>query len=467
MNQVFGMNLQISKNADVNYLCKLIKIDNFTKHPNENVKKLKLCNVDGFNVIIGIDSEPGWYIYFPALSEINPDLLSYLNLYEKCELNNDTSKKGFFAKNGRVRAIKLQGVVSEGFIISFNDLDKWIYKLTKQHLSEPNENIEFNEIVHKDNCIWINRKFTVHVNSKTISNKESKNNKKLKQFDKLIEGQFRFHYDTLLLKKDPNVIHPNDLISITEKIHGTSTIHSYIQCYKPLSFKEKIIYTLTRIPVYNGYKKIEYDYVYASRKIIKNNLINPKANQSYYDYDIWGRADEYIKPHLAKGMTIYAEIVGYLPNGQYIQKGYDYGCRVPRAEDDYKPEVNFKVRVYRITITNPDGKVFEFSAKQVQLWCINKGLIPVKQLYYGYAKDLYPDLNIDESWSISFLQRLENDSNLYMEQNSPSCINKVPHEGIVIRVEDTNSAFKLKCFKFINREQESLDKNIIDIEDVS
>ena len=25
-------------------------------------------------------------------------------------------------------------------------------------------------------------------------------------------------------------------------------------------------------------------------------------------------------------MTVYYEIVGFLPNGGYIQKGYDYGC---------------------------------------------------------------------------------------------------------------------------------------------
>ena len=38
-----------------------------------------------------------------------------------------------------------------------------------------------------------------------------------------------------------------------------------------------------------------------------------------------------------------------------------------------------------------------------------------------------------------------------MEKNSPHCINKVPHEGVVIKIEDGMSrAFKLKCFKFIS-----------------
>ena len=41
-----------------------------------------------------------------------------------------------------------------------------------------------------------------------------------------------------------------------------------------------------------------------------------------------------------------------------------------------------------------------------------------------------------------------------MECDSPSCNNKVPHEGIVIRVENMKSeAFKLKCFNCLNMSQ--------------
>ena len=40
--------------------------------------------------------------------------------------------------------------------------------------------------------------------------------KKLKKVKKVIDTQFRFHYDTTLIKKCPNVIHPDDIISITD-----------------------------------------------------------------------------------------------------------------------------------------------------------------------------------------------------------------------------------------------------------
>ena len=49
-----------------------------------------------------------------------------------------------------------------------------------------------------------------------------------------------------------------------------------------------------------------------------------------------------------------------------------------------------------------------------------------------------------------------------MEELSPTCHNDVPHEGIVIRIENgLSEAYKLKCFRFLG---ESLDKGEIDIE---
>lgn len=83
-----------------------------------------------------------------------------------------------------------------------------------------------------------------------------------------------------------------------------------------------------------------------------------------------------------------------------------------------------------MTYTNPDGRVYEFSARQVQQWCVKEGLKPVEEYYYGYAKDLYPDLSVSEHWN----------------ENSLS------------------EAYKLKCIKFLEGESKSLDKGEVDIE---
>ena len=268
---------------------------------------------------------------------------------------------------------------------------------------------------------------------------------------------------TILIKKDPFAIQPNDLISLTSKIHGTSSVFAYVLCKKPLTILDRISNILT------GKKwsenKLIYDYLYASRSVIKNANYKPNPNPGYYDTDIWGEANKVIKPFLTKGMTIYAEIVGYTPYGKYIQKNYDYGC-IPPENNEYDSEKNFKVRVHRITYTNVDGVTHEFSAREVQQWCKNNGLIPVTELYYGFAKDLYPDIPINEDWATKFWERLANDKNFYMECNSPECNNKVPHEGIVIKKEDMHSrAWKLKTYAFLNKEQLELDAGESNIED--
>lgn len=93
----------------------------------------------------------------------------------------------------------------------------------------------------------------------------------------------------------------------------------------------------------------------------------------------------------------------------------------------------------------------------------DKGLTPVTELYYGYAKDLYPD--VSEHWNENFIQRLAEDKNFFMEELSPECHNDVPHEGIVIRIEDgLSGAYKLKCNRFLFAESKALDKGEVDIE---
>ena len=276
----------------------------------------------------------------------------------------------------------------------------------------------------------------------------------------------------MLIKKEPYAIKPDDIIHISSKWHGTSLIASRVLCKTPRAHSKKLLFKMYKLLKgnYNMYDTddyfAEYDYIYSSRTVIKNANINPTTKQGFYTVDVWKYGFEHLKPYLIKGMTIYAEIVGFLPNGQFIQKSYDYGCRQPRHPDDYKEGTNFKVVIYRITLTNEDGVLHEFSPREVQVWCKNNNLRPVTEFYYGYAGDLYPDLDRSNHWCENFIERLADDKRFFMEMSSPDCINKVPHEGIVIKIDDMKSrAWKLKCFKFINKEQELLDKGITNIED--
>lgn len=448
------MKLATTKNANLNYLAKIVKIENFTPHPDPETTRLKVAHIDGFNLVVGIDSQPGIYVYFPTSCEINPQLLAYGNLYKHSEKNNHPEDKpGFFEDNGRVKAIRLRGVVSEGFLMDWTLFNNFLIDNLNKTI-EPEINKEFDCIKEDNKEVWICKKYIVKTSTPQPKG-VSRYQKRVKRFNKVIDTQFRFHYETSQLRKVPTFIQPNDLISVSGKIHGTSHISAYVLCKRPTKW-------------WKFWDKVDtvYDYLYSSRSIIKNANYNSTKKQGYYGCDVWYYANEYLKPFLQRGMTIYAEIVGFLPNGGYIQKGYDYGCIPPKNEQDYKLEINFKVRVYRITLTNVDGQVHEFSAREVQQYCKQNGLIPVEEFYYGYAKDLYPELNTSEHWQENFIDKLTNDKRFYMELDSPDCSNKVPHEGIVIKKEDMiPAAVKLKSFRFLQGEAAELDAGEANIED--
>ena len=136
-----------------------------------------------------------------------------------------------------------------------------------------------------------------------------------------------------------------------------------------------------------------------------------------------------------------------------------------------------EVKFNKINITswNPicitlerDGKVHEYSAREVQQFCEMHGMTAVNQLYYGTAHNLYPHIINDEDYGENFINELANDKEFFMEMNSPDCVNQVPHEGIVIKKEDGIAhAWKLKTFAFMNWEQKELDKGIENVEDNS
>ena len=449
------MKLIKSTKANINYLAKVIDITNFLPHPN--AERMKIAQVGGYKVCVGIDEPIGRYVYFPVNSEINPNLLSYCNLYRHTEKNTNTEKAGFFNDNGRVTAIKLRGFPSEGFLLPIEQLENFIADTLNLKLSDIENNTDFDIAVEGNKEFWICKKYIVVHQTAQGQPNSNKRQKKVARFNKVIDTQFHYHYDTVRVQNDKWAIAPDDIISVTEKVHGTSGISAYVLCKEKPSL-------INKIKGWFGNTNIKYDYLYSSRSVIKNatETTNPGG---YYSCDIWAEADKIIRPHLQKGMTIYYEIVGFLPTGKYIQKNYDYGCVPPEAGEPFTHEKHFKVRVYRITMVNVDGYIHEFSAKEVQEWCKANDLIPVTEYYYGYAKDLY-NIPVDDNWTDAFWDTMANDKNFYMERNSPSCSNKVPHEGLVIKKEDMRSrAWKLKCFAFLNGEQKELDAGEENIED--
>ena len=179
------MQLIKSKLADINYLSKIVKIDEFSPHPNEEYTKLKIATIDGFHIAMSVDMKPGVYVYFPVMSQINPEILSYLNLYRDGSMNKNADKTGFFEKNGRVKAIRLGGALSEGFILPIQDLFDWIQDAVAITMTIDDVTIgsEFDSAEHNGKTFWISKKFIVPIKLPPVRDKENYRNKKLKKFN--------------------------------------------------------------------------------------------------------------------------------------------------------------------------------------------------------------------------------------------------------------------------------------------
>lgn len=100
--------LTTSKEANPNYLAKVVKLKNLQKHSNAD--RLQTVVIDFQTVVTGMDAKEGdIYIYFPVECKINSGFLSQTNSFRDKTLNTDFEKVGLFEENCRVKAVRLRG----------------------------------------------------------------------------------------------------------------------------------------------------------------------------------------------------------------------------------------------------------------------------------------------------------------------------------------------------------------------
>lgn len=430
-----------------------------------------------------------------------------------------TPNKGYFGKNRRVRMKKLRGVMSMGFLASAAQMAEYDSNLKDfdwaAHLGE-----DFDTVGER---LFV-KAYMPEVKESRRGAKTGRYEHKVKKYDRIIPGEFAFHYDTEPLQKSMDRIHPDTSITITLKEHGSSAIFANVKVRKPKYgglYAKLFVY----LPKFLQFVTEDYDLVYSSRQVIKNqNMVavvyerilacydhivrsckalfkkKKRKNQDepeptfwqkfvnifklpvfikkggFYGVDIWRYYYNILKDDiLPKGMTIYGEICGYVTGtNSGIQalgsKVYDYGC---------KPGENY-LMIYRVKRVMEDGKEFEFNVGDVHDYTIHDIIATIKErdkkngthyadhikpitiFYDGYARDLYPDLDPANHWQENVLARMKADKRFGMEENEPLCNNVVPREGIVLRINDDplKEAFKLKCLKFLGKEAEDVDKGI-------
>lgn len=478
----------MSENGSSEYCCNVVKIGQV--EPIEGSDFLGKIRINGDTLVVRKDQVTEGMLLFYASHEtqLHDRFLSVNNLYEIAERDRnlnakevnelvdagkkDEAKKmvGFFNKYGRVRMIRLKGVPSMGFLFSLQELANFNPKVKEVNM-EDLLNYDFDTI---DGELFI-KAFVPPIKEKR--NKKGSRNKaqeKIDKFNRMIPGEFILHYDTNPLAKNIWKIKPHDTVAISVKIHGTSAIFSNIKTKVPIKlplgkrFKNWLIDTTHLFKSFRSIDyKIEYGNVYSSRKVVQNKYINKKASKnSFYRTNVYGEVNEFISPFIEEGMTVYGEIFGFESNGKHIQKLYDYGCE---ANCNY-------FMPYRITTTNDDGSKFEWNVTEVAAWTQNildnhpelsNRLKVIDILYHGTLADLYPNIAEDENWHDNVLLALQLDTQHFgMEQLEPLCKNKVPREGICVRIDNDEQAecFKLKCVAFKEFEAKAIDKGEVDRE---
>lgn len=398
---------------DDNYLLQIVQLDEVKPHPNAD--RLQIWNVNGYDVISDMSRKKGDVcVFFPVECKIDSFLLKNLNLYSNSLLNNDANTVGYISESGRVKAIRLRGIVSDGMLIDAQSVFN-CYNV------QPNFSIgqKFDTI----DGVLVSEKFVPKITVSGESNKSKAPKKK-----KTVIVGFNFHYDTSKLQDNIHKFMNGDPIVITDKWHGTSAVFANLLVEKNLSIWSKIKKFLGFDVVTSEYQKL-----WASRTVLKGiEEVHVHDKPGFYKEDIWKVVFEEVKHALLPGITIYGEIVGYLPSGKLIQKDYDYGC---------KPGEH-KFLVYRITCMT--DHIHEYSWEDVKDYCKNYNLEHVKELFIGNIGDTKDTLQILKD--------------TYLEKQCTYCKNKVPAEGICIRTDlGDKKWYKLKSKAFLEKETKDLD----------
>lgn len=409
------------------------------------------------------------------IEKLQADAIKYHEAAEAL-MKEAKSNVGFFNKHGRVKLVTLRKCPSLGYLFTIDAMAKYCPDIlnAKDELEkmadDPTSNHDFDTV----NGELFIKVYIPNIPEKKQTYFEKKRQKKVGRFDRMIDGQFIPHYDTEPLNKNMYHINPDTNVTISTKIHGTSAIFAKLKVKTPYTFNtgisllNKILNKLyiKYIPKKWQSYKVEYGNIYSSRTVIKNRYINGDVTSGYYNTDIWGEYNKIIYPYLENGMTVYGEIFGYVSGSQKtIQKNYDYGCEPG----------NSKLMIYRITSEVSDGKKYEWNVNEIFQWTehllkihkeLKKYIMPIDILYYGTLHNLYPNVDIENHWHQNILENLKNEKRFSMNQLEPLCKNKVPREGIVLRIDNDiyPEAFKLKCTTFLKEEGKLMDKGEIDME---
>ena len=395
----------------------ITRLKNLHKHPNAD--KLQIGECFGNFVIVSMEYEDNQLgIYFPSDGQLSAEFAEANNLLRKKD-ENGNNIGGYMDPNKRnITAIKLRGEKSDGLFLPLKSLERFgdITELTEgSHIDVFNGH----EICKK------------YIPVRKSGNSTLKGSPRKKKIKAPLAPTFYEHVDTEQLAYNLNAFLPNDEIEITLKLHGTSQRTGYLPVFKGWKVKNKFfqgiinkyatssnLSTFARkcidiamrgaTPIYN------WDYVSGTRRVVLDNY----EGGYYGSNEFREQWHNFFKGKLLKGETVYYEVVGFTHTGapimstvdnrklndkEFIKKYgketvFSYGCdcaeqawREDRGQDPNKPESD--IYVYRMTMTNEDGDVVEYSPDFMRYRCEQIGVktVPVMDRFILHDFDLEND----------------------------------------------------------------------------
>lgn len=452
--------------------------------PHPNADRMKLADCFGNTVCVGLNSAEGEIgVYFPVDGQLSVEFCQVHDLARRKDENGNAAGGYLDPDKRNIKAVKLRGEKSDGLFMPISCL-----VFTGVNLDEINVGDTITTVNGHEIC----QKYIPHQQIRQGSVSEGNRTRKHKE---PVAPLFAEHADTEQLAYNLAAFKPGDEIEITLKMHGTSQRTGYLpvlQGYKDNIFRRainKVIMGLKvrrdwgidgRNALYHSLKHNEpiYDYGYVSgtRRVVLDS----------YEGGFYG-SNEFREHHsktfegkLWKGETVYYEVVGFTHTGQPIMASasnskiqdkeftkqygketvFSYGCLPYSVEqqmatlkqiygtgeevcnhvDLLKPQSD--IYVYRMTMTNPDGEVVEYTPDFMRYRCEQMGVKTVPVLWKGVIPSDGHDYPSAGDW-------IKSKAEAYYDGPDPVGKTHV-REGVVIRILNRPKfcAYKHKNFSF-------------------
>ena len=405
--------------------------------PHSNADRMKLADCFGNTVCVGIDTpEDTLLIYFPTDGQLSAEYCEYNNLVRKKDENGNNIGGYMDPDKRNVTAIKLRGEKSDGLVMPLESLAFTGVDISTFKMGDTITVVNGHEICKK----------YIPVNKKAPRVSEGNRTRKKKV---PIAPLFVEHADTEQLAYNMDAFKPGDEIEITLKMHGTSQRTGYLPVFK--GYKRTLwdkICRRTGEPIY------DWDYVSGTRRTVLENF-----DGGFYGSNAFRKQHEDLfRGKLWKGETVYYEVVGFTDDGasimascsnkklndkEFVKKYGDttvfsYGCS-PTGWHTYEDGSHEKlpvsdIYVYRMTMTNEDGNIVEYTPDFMRYRCELMGVKCVPVFYKGFIPEysVLPD-NVGSPTEIDAGAYVKNLAETFYDGPDPIGKTHV-REGVVIRI---------------------------------